>query len=334
MNEAVRWGILSTAEINDQVIGPIRRAGRSELVAVASRDQAEADEYARAKGIPRAYATYDTLLAQDDIDVIYNPLPNTLHAEWTIKAMEAGKHVLCEKPMVVSLAELEQIERAQARTGAKVFEAVKYLHHPQTQRIQEMLESGTWGRLKMVQGWLHFFLPPDDTENIRLQPEMAGGCFWDVGVYPSTYAIAISGGRAPEEVVAYQEVGPSGVDVHMNVQMRFGNGVVAQISSSFRTPWREGIVLVCEQAIVELPKPFTAGEDQQESEFTVIHNDKPSETIRIEAKDPFLGEVEQMEAMVLDGAPARVPLSLSREFIRTTTAVYASARSGKPVTLP
>jgi D-xylose 1-dehydrogenase (NADP+, D-xylono-1,5-lactone-forming) len=334
MADRLRWGILSTAEINNQVIPPLQKSKRSEVIAVASREQGEAKEYAREKGIGRAYGSYDELIAADDIDVVYNPLPNTLHTEWTVKALEAGKHVLCEKPMVVNQAELDQIEDAARRSGKVVFEGVKYLHHPQTWRIVQELQQGTWGRLQMIQGWLHFWLDPADTGNIRLKPELAGGCFWDVGVYPSTYAISINGGEAPVEVYAHQVKGESGVDVHMNVQMRFRTGVVAQISSSFRTPWREGIILSCTDAIVDIPVPFRAGEDQQESRFTVrTRENQEGETITIEAKDPFLGEVEQMEACVLDKAMPLVPLGLSRAFIRTTEAVYESARSKKPVTL-
>lgn len=334
MTDKLRWGLLSTASINDAVIGPLHASARSELVAVAGRDQQEADNYAREKGIERAYGSYNSLIAADDIDVVYNPLPNTLHAEWAIKALDAGKHVLCEKPMVICERELDQIEDAAQRAGKVIFEAVKYLHHPQTWRILEELQSGAWGQLQLIQGWLHFWLDPADTDNIRLKRELGGGSFWDVGVYPSTYAISLNGGKPPVEVHALQRTGATGVDTAMAVQMLFANGVMAQISSGFRSPWREGMYLSCDDAVVHVPVPFRAGEYGAESCFHVTRrNDQRSETITIEARNPFQAEVEQMEACVLDGAQPIVPLSLSRAFVRTTEAVYESAATGRPVTL-
>ncbi len=332
MAEQLRWGILSTAEINDSVIGPLRDAKRSKLVAVASRGLEKAQAYAQEKGIERAYGDYETLLHDPEIDVIYNPLPNTLHEEWTVAALEAGKHVLCEKPLVLDEAALDRIEAAQKKSGKVVFEAVKYLHHPQTWKIIQSLQRGEWGKLQMMQGWLHFYLSPEDQDNIRLQPQLGGGAYWDLGVYPVGYAISISGGVAPVEVYAIQHKADSGVDISMNVQMHFATGSVAQMSCSFRTPARDDLYIVCDNAVVHVPVPFSAGVDNKESYFTVTELEKEQEKrVSTEARNPFLGEVEQMEACVLDGAPPLVPLELSREFLRTALAVYASAASKRPV---
>ena len=134
MTDKIRWGILSTANINDALIDPIRWAGRSELVTVASRNQAKAEAYAQEKGIPKAYGSYEALLADPDIDAVYISLPNTLHCEWTVKAAAAGKHVLCEKPITPTLAELDEVEAAAKANNVTVFEAFMYLHHPQTQK--------------------------------------------------------------------------------------------------------------------------------------------------------------------------------------------------------
>ena len=136
MANKIRWGLLSTANINKALIDPIRQAKRSELVAVASRDAAKAQTYAQEHGIPKAYGSYEALLADPDIDVIYNPLPNTMHSEWTIKAADAGKHVLCEKPLVTTLAEFDQVAAAAQRNQVTVFEAFMYLHHPQTRKCR------------------------------------------------------------------------------------------------------------------------------------------------------------------------------------------------------
>ena len=334
MVHKLRWGILSTAEINDSVLGPLREAKRSQLVAVASRGLEKAKAYADEKDIGRAYGSYEELIRADDIDVIYNPLPNTMHEEWTVAALQAGKHVLCEKPLVTDEEQLDRIEAAQQASGKIVFEAVKYLHHPQTWQIMQSLQSNEWGKLQMIQGWLHFYLPPEDQDNIRLQPQMGGGAYWDLGVYPAGYAISITGGAAPEEVYAFQHKGDSGVDISMNVQMRFATGASAQISCSFRTPWRDDIFIACDSAVVHVPVPFSAGEDGKESHYSVTRLQKGREdTVTVAPRNPFLGEVEQMEACVLDGAQPITSLELSRAFVQTALAVYESANSARPVQL-
>lgn len=336
-NIPLRWGLLATAEINESVIGPIKNSQRSELAAVSSRDEDESRVYAREKGIPRWHGSYDAMIADPDIDVIYNPLPNTLHADWTIKALEAGKHVLCEKPMVVNMEQFERVESTALRTGKMLFEAVKYMHHPQTWKVIDLLKSGDLGTPQLIQGWLHFYLPPEDKDNIRLKPELGGGAHWDIGVYPMTWSIAVNGGKAPREVLAHQIVGETGVDIAMAAQLNFENNVTAQISCSFRSPWREGVKVVCEDAMLDIPVPFRAGEDKKESHFTIERRGQDgsnkTEEVTIAAKDPFAGEIERIEGCILDGLQPIVPLSLSREFLKTTLAIYESARTGKSVSI-
>jgi predicted dehydrogenase len=333
----LRWGLLATADINESVIGPIRNSRRSQLVAVSGRDPDDTKAYAREKNIPRALPSYQAMIDDPEIDVIYNPLPNTMHAEWTAKALEAGKHVLCEKPMVVNMEQFEQVESTALRTGKMVFEAVKYMHHPQTWKVIDLLRSGELGALQHMQGWLQFYLPPEDKGNIRLNPDLGGGAHWDIGVYPMTWTIAVNGGKAPREVLAQQMVGESGVDVAMAAQLNFANNVTAQISCSFRSPWREGMYLTFEDAFVNIPVPFRAGEDKQESQFTIerrgAQGANQQETVTVAAKDPFQGEIERIEGCILDGLQPIVPLSLSREFLKTTLAIYESARTGKSVSI-
>jgi xylose dehydrogenase (NAD/NADP) len=336
MSDKIRWGILSTAWINHALIKPIRQAKRSELVAVASRTQEKAQAYAQEQGIPKAYGSYEALLADPEVDVIYNPLPNTLHCEWTVKAAEAGKHVLCEKPIVTTLEELDQIEAAAKANQVTIFEAFMYLHHPQTFKIKEMIQAGRLGDLQLIVSWFNFYLPPEDSNNIRLNPNMGGGCSWDVGVYPNSLAIVMAQAGPPVEVWASQIKGETGVDVAMAGQLKFGNGVTAQISSGFRSPFRQGAHLVGEKGIIQLPepwKPCLEGEDSHIHLFT--GDDDPAETITIPApgNDPYLHEVQAMEACLLDGAEPVVPLSLSRDFLRSILALYESAESGQPVSL-
>ena len=235
-----------------------RRRRGSELAAVASRDHGKAAAYAVEHHIPNAYGSYEDLLADPEIDAVYISLPNSMHAEWTIKAAQAGKHVLCEKPLVVSLSELNQVESAAAAAGVTVFEAFMYLHHPQTLTALEMVRSGKLGRLQTINSWFNFYLPPVQAQNVRLQAGLTGGALWDVGVYPNSVSIVMAG-RAPRAVWAQQEIGESGVDVAMRAQLDFGGGTVAQISTGFRTPFREGVYLVGEEGILNIVEPWKPG---------------------------------------------------------------------------
>lgn len=329
MSDNLRWALLSTANINQALIEPIRQGQRSELAAVASRDPETAQAYADEWSIPKAYGSYEALLADPEIDVIYNPLPNSLHAEWTIRAAEAGKHVLCEKPIVLSLEELDRVEAVARDNGVTIFEAFMYLHHPQTRTVQEMVRSGEMGPLRQINSWFNYYLPPGG--NIRLFPDLGGGSLWDVGVYPNSLAIVMAGGRAPVEVWGQQVTAENGVEVIFTGQMRFENGAVAQIESAFRTPFRQGAQVVGEQTAVWIDEPWKPGSEGDDSRIVITHADESEETVVFPARSPYLCEVEAMEACVLDGADPVVPLSLSREFLRTILALYESARSGRPV---
>ena len=153
----LRWGLLSTARITKALLDPLRNSKRNQLLAVASRSQDKADEYARKHKVKRAYGSYADLLADPEIDVIYNPLPNHLHAEWTIKAIQAGKHVLCEKPLALSLAEVDAMSAAAERSGKVIAEAFMYRSHPQTLKTREIVADGRLGKIKMVRGSFTFW---------------------------------------------------------------------------------------------------------------------------------------------------------------------------------
>ena len=337
MTSKIRWGILSTAGINQALLDPIRQAKRSELVAIASRDRDRAKAYAEKEDIPKAYGSYEEFLADPDIDVIYNPLPNLLHAEWTIKAAEAGKHVLCEKPLVTTLADFDKVAAAAKANNVTVFEAFMYLHHPQTLKAVAMIAEGKLGQLQQIQSSFHFYLPKERSDNIRLSAELHGGSVWDVGVYPNSLAItmAIANGKvcSPKSVMASQIVGESGVDVAMRGHLDFGEGLVAQISSSFRTPFIEGATLLGDEGMLHIPEPWKPGLQGKESRMTFTNRTGGSTSIVTPAKNPYLCEVEAMEACILDGADPVLPLSTSRVFLQSVLAMLESSKSGQAVTL-
>ena len=331
----LRWGLVSTAKINGAVIQPIRDAARSDLVGVASRDADRAGAYAQEHGIPKSYGSYEAMFRDPAIDAVYISLPNSLHAEWAIKAAQAGKHVLCEKPIVPTLAELDQVEAAANENGVTIFEAFMYLHHPQLLRAQEMIREGRLGKVQLIDSWFSFYLPPENSQNIRLSPELSGGALWDVGVYPTSMAVTMGGGL-PEEVWAQQIIGETGVDVTMIAQLKFPEpegfaGPVAQISAGFRMPFRAGTIIVGDEASISFPQPWKPSMNSEDSQIIFAPRQGEPETMTIPGINPYLCEIQAMEACVLDGADPIVPLSRSRDILRTVLAIYQSANTGRPV---
>ena len=335
--DKVRWGLLSTAWINVAMVSPMQRSARSRLVAVASRRLEKAEAYAAANNIPRAYGSYEELVEDPEIDAVYNPLPNTLHAEWTIRAARAGKHVMCEKPLVTRLEDLQAVEAAAREHRVTVFEAVSFLHHPQIRTIRQMIAEGRLGEVELVMCWDAFCLSPEDRGNIRLQPELAGGGLWDVGVYPNAFAIALAGGTPPSEVWAQQTLGPTGVDLTLIGQMRFSNRMVAQISCGMQSAGRRGAQIIGTRGMLTVLDHLSGaewpGNSPEEGRLTFTGTDRNREVIRIPAVDAYEAEVKAMEACILDGANPVVSLDLSRSFLRSVLALYQSARTGQLVAL-
>lgn len=323
----LRWGLLSTARINRVLLPPLRASTRNELTAVASRDLNRAKTYADERKIPRVFGSYEALLADPDVDVIYNPLPNSLHAEWTIKAAEAGKHVLCEKPLANTVEEVNAMTEAAEKAGIVLMEAFMYRHHPQTIRVKELVESGAIGKLQLIRGSFTFSI--SDEGDVRLNASLGGGSIWDVGCYPISYARLIAGVE-PIEVFGWQTKGQgSGVDETFIGEMRFPNNVYAQFDSGFRTPQRTHIELVGDKGSITLKKPFTPWLNEE----IILINDNEKKIITVPGQDLYLGEVENMADAILDGVPPRMSLADSRNNVATIWALLQSARTRKPVSL-
>ncbi len=325
MNDRVlHWGLLSTARINRALIPPLRASARNELIAVASRELETAKAYASEWSIPRAYGSYDDLLADPNIDVIYNPLPNALHAEWTIKAVQAGKHVLCEKPLALSTDEVDAMDAAAKQAGVVVAEAFMYRHHPQTLKVKEMVDNGAIGSLRLVRGAFTFNLTRK--ADVRLDPALGGGSIWDVGCYPISYARYIVGAE-PMEAYGWQIAGPGGVDETFVGQMRFANGVCAQFDCGFRAPFRTHIEIVGSDGAISIPHPFRPGLGER---ITVTRGDDV-QTLTIPGEELYVGEVEDMADAILLGKPPRVSLADSRGNVATIAALLRSARENRPL---
>jgi predicted dehydrogenase len=327
----VRWGLLSTANINKALIPAIRASVRGELVAVSSRSKRDAKAYAKQWKIPNFYGGYQKMLDSGEVDAVYISLPNHLHAEWTIKALKAGVHVLCEKPFAITLEEVDAMIAAKEETGLVLAEAFMYRHHPQTKIAGEMVHSGKLGEISIIRGAFDFAFR--SRKNVRLVPEWGGGCLWDVGVYPMSFTQFIMGGP-PDWVLGNQWLGDTGVDEVFAGQMGYSteSGLcTAQISSSFRTPYHTFIEIVGTEGRLYLNKPFVGlGKDRS---MTFYPKEGGSEEIPVPAKELYIGEVEDMHAAILDGEPNYLKLEETRNHVATVLALYESANTGKVVKL-
>lgn len=322
----LRWGLISTAHINRALIKPLRASERNELLAVASRSLEKAQEYAAEWDIPQAYGSYQAMLDDPEIDVVYNSLPNSLHTEWTVKALQAGKHVLCEKPLATTLEEVDAMRAAAQSTGLYLTEAFMYRHHPQTLRVKELVDSGVLGDLRVIKG--DFTYNIRDEGDVRLIPELGGGSIWDVGCYPLSYIRYILG-EEPEEVFGWQWTGKSAVDEGFAGQLRFAGDVFAQFDSGFRSPYRSRIEIVGSEAAMVIPQPFNPGLDVE----ILIGKGGEYESIKMPGQELYLGEVEDLADAILSGTPPRISLEDSRGNVAVILALLHSARIGAPVKL-
>lgn len=326
MEEKLRWGFICTAHINQKLIHPIQASTNHVLQAVSSRDLQKAQDYAAKNGFTTAYGSYEELLADPNVDVVYNSLPNHLHAEWTIKACQAGKHVLCEKPLALTLTEVDAITAAARKAGVVVQEAFMYRHHPQTLKIRELLDQQVIGKIHLARGIFTNLLT--NPENIRMAPEMGGGSLWDLGVYPVSYLRTMLG-LEPVSAFGIQTNGASGVDMGFSGELAFPDGVMGQFQSAFNSNMYTSFEILGEKGSLLIPTPFFPYED---CEFTLIR-DGLHEKIRLPGQHLYLGEIENMAACIFHGQHPLVTLEDSRANTAAILACYESARTLSPVLL-
>jgi xylose dehydrogenase (NAD/NADP) len=256
MTDPVRWGVMSTARINDLVVRGARKSDRVDILAVASRDEARAEAYARANGYARAYGSYEALLGDPELEAVYISLPNSLHVEWSIRALEAGKHVLCEKPLDRNPDEVERAFDAAEAADRFLMEAFMWRHHPQTMRLKQLVDEGAIGELRLVQSEFSFQLTR--LEDVRMRPELQGGSLLDVGCYCVSAARLLAG--EPEVVFGDQVLSASGVDVRFAATMRFPGDVLAHFDCAFDLPPRSAIEAVGSDGSLLASDPFILGD--------------------------------------------------------------------------
>lgn len=323
----LRWGLLCTARINRYLIPQIKASTRNKLSAVASRSAQRAENYAQDWSIPRSLGSYKALLEDSEIDVVYNSLPNHLHAEWTVKALKAGKHVLCEKPLALTVEEVDAIAEAAQNTGRIVSEAFMYRHHERTRKVRELVEAGTIGELNLIRGSFSFDLTRGQND-IRWNPDIGGGSLWDVGCYPVSFTRYLTD-KLPAEVFGQKRVGPTGIDLTFGGQLRFPGHLIAHVDAGFQAPLRMEMEIVGNKGAIRLPRAY---KPQTNSTIHIVQDDV-EKILKVKGQELYRGEIEDMASAVLDDKPPRISLQESRDNVAILTALHASARSGEPVRL-
>jgi D-xylose 1-dehydrogenase (NADP+, D-xylono-1,5-lactone-forming) len=326
-SNAVGLGILSTARINELILPAARACEHVEVTAVASREPSRARRYAAEHDIERAFGSYDELLEDRDVDAVYIPLPNSLHVEWSERALARGKHVLCEKPLARTASEAERAFELAKRQGLILAEAFMYRHHPQTELIRTLLDAGTIGPLRLIRASQSF--PIETADDVRLFRELQGGALMDVGCYCVHFARFIAG--EPERVYGEQRLNEDGIDLLFSGTMRFADDVLAQFDAGIDVPKRDFLELVGAEATLEVHDPWLAGDGEEPA--ILIHRDGETERIATEREDAYELELENFALAVKGEREALLGRDDAVAQAGAVEALYASADAARAVRL-
>jgi xylose dehydrogenase (NAD/NADP) len=325
VNNAVRWGLLGTAHINRRVIPAMRATRRSLVAAVASRDPARAQAYAREWTIPIAHGSYDAMLRDRDIDALYIPLPNALHVEWTLRGLDAGKHVLCEKPLALNPDDVDRLEAVARDRQRVVAEGFMYRHEPLFGALLELVADNAVGALRTISSAFTFQL--QRLADVRLDRELGGGSLWDVGCY-GVNAARVVARREPIAALGVATLTATGVDAAFSGLLQFPDGITASIHSSFQADYRSSLEVAGESGVLRVSRPFRPGREEH------IEIDRGDEIVRMRVEGspmPFVRQLEDFVAAVLDGRPPTVSLRDSRGNAAALVALHEAARTGRVV---
>jgi predicted dehydrogenase len=327
----IQWGILSTANIGiKRVIPAILSGERGVVAAIASRDASRAAEVAARFVVPRSYGSYEALLNDSAIDAIYNPLPNHLHVEWTVKALNAGKHVLCEKPLGVNAPETQAIVDARDRNQKRVIEAFMVRHHPQWHRVRALVRGGRIGTVRSIQS--AFLFTVLDLNNVRNQAELGGGALYDVGCYPLVTARYIFGAEPTRAIALVNRDANLGVDTLTSGLLEFPGGGQLLFSSAFRAAAYQRVTILGTDGRIDMPVPFTPAKD-----FAcriIIDSGKSLDGASAEfedfpAVDQYALQCDAAAAVFLGEVPQEFPIEEGIATMRVIDALYRSAASGR-----
>jgi predicted dehydrogenase len=328
--KAFRWGILSTANIaTEKVIPGIQRADRCEVVAIASRDDVQARKVADRLGIPRAHGSYEALLADPDIDAVYIPLPNHLHAEWTIAAARAGKHILCEKPLALTSADAQRMVDACRGEGVRLMEAFMYRLHPSWEAVRDLVAAGRIGRLMAIASWFSYF--NDDPANIRNIREYGGGALYDIGCYNVNLSRMLFGAEPTRVKGSVIRDEATGVDVLTSALLEFETGV-ATFTCSTRAEDDQNVHIYGTAGRISIGIPFNIPPDRPTQVFVTAGGDPPvnptTEVLSFETADPYAVEAARFAEAILDGLPTPVPPEDGVANLRVIERIFHAAELG------
>ena len=324
-----RWGILGCANIGRKFVPAVQKLKGAKVLACASRSFGKAEAYAKEFGIPRAYGSYEELLRDPEIDAIYNPLPNDLHCPWSIKAMQAGKHVLCEKPLALTAAEVKRMIDASKRCGVLLMEAFMYRLHPQWDLVLRTIKSGQIGEPRVVIGTFSFAWNLA-VDNDRLHPEQGGGALLDVGCYCVNAARTVFGAE-PSRVSATQHLSKKlGIDMTTCGLLEFPGGRVALFDSSFEINGRWGVDIECTGGHMHIPKPWLSGDQPAQ---IMIRSGGKQKTLIARVANSYGLEAAHLADCARTGKRLRFPPSESLAQMKVLNAIQRAARTGKAVSL-
>ncbi|MBI9099453.1 MAG: Gfo/Idh/MocA family oxidoreductase [Spirochaetaceae bacterium] len=329
MNKKVKWGVLSTAKIGTKQVIPAMQQGEySEITAIASRNLTRSKEIAQQLHIPLAYGSYEELLADPSIEAIYIPLPNNFHVQWSIKCMRAGKHVLCEKPIALTVDDVKKLIEVRDKTGMKISEAFMVRSHPQWIKALDLVNSGALGEVKAIQGFFSYF--NRDKDNIRNKIEYGGGSLWDIGCYPINTSRFLFN-EIPEKVIALIENDPDfKVDRLASVILAFPSGQALFTSATQLSPYQKMTVFGTEKHL-EIEIPFNAPKDRPSRIYLndALTGEEGREMVEIGICDQYTHQGDNFSRAILEGGD--VPVTLEDSLINTAVinAIFKSAESGK-----
>jgi predicted dehydrogenase len=316
----MKLGLLSTARINELLVAGARQTAGIDVVAIGSRDRARAEAQAQALGIPRAHDSYEALLADPDVDAVYVALPNSLHVEWSLRALQAGRHVLCEKPLSRHPDDVARAFDAAERGGLVLAEGFMWRHHPQARRLIELLEQ--IGELRLIRASFSFLL--ERAGDVRLSGALDGGALMDVGCYCVSAARLLAG--EPLAVSAQQVRGGDGVDMRLTGLLRFAGDVLATIDCGFDLAARDELEVSGTHGVLRLDDPWHS----RNPDIELFRPDGSIERIAIERLDPYACELQDFAAAVAGERPPRYGREDALAQARTIAALYASAEANQP----
>lgn len=321
--KTLRWGLMGCARITERGLIPGIRASTSGVIAaIASRDGSTAKEWAEKHQIPRAHGSYEALLDDPEIDAVYLPLPNELHRPWTFAAADAGKHVLCEKPLALDADEARAMVAHCRARGVLLMEAAMWRHQPRTRELLKLVREGAIGTLRLVRASFSFSIEPGDW---RLDPARGGGALWDVGTY-GVSAARLFTGEEPEAVSALARFGPTGVDMTLSASLRFPGGVIGHVDCSFEHPLRCNYELVGDAGVIEVPDAFLPP-DRPTAHLRDVHGEVDRD-LTFEGTDQYAAMVDAFAGSVRDGGTLAFPSEDGVSQMAALDRVIAAAREG------